>query len=36
MAPPFNGQWGIYVFPDSGTIVASDIVNGLMVMTLGD
>lgn len=36
LAPPFNGQWGIYVFPGSGTIVASDIVNGLMVMTLGD
>ena len=32
--PDFNGQWGIYSFPDSKTIVASDIVNGLMVMKL--
>lgn len=31
-APEFNGQWGIYSFPKSKTIVASDIVNGLMVM----
>ena len=33
-APEFNGQWGIYSFPKSKTIVASDIVNGLMVMEL--
>lgn len=33
-APDFNGQWGIYSFPSSKTIVASDIVNGLMVMEL--
>ncbi len=30
--PAFNGQWGIYSFRRSGTIIASDIVNGLMVM----
>ncbi len=30
----FNGQWGIYAFPDSDTVVASDIRNGLIVMTL--
>ncbi|MDB3935320.1 hypothetical protein N9383_01195 [Granulosicoccus sp.] len=30
----FNGQWGIFPFPDSKTIVASDINNGLMVMEL--
>ena len=34
MPPPFNGQWGIFPFPKSRTIVASDIVNGLMVMRL--
>ena len=28
----FLGQWGIYVFADSGTIIASDINNGLIVM----
>ncbi len=32
--PIFNGQWGIYPFTHSKTIVASDIVNGLMVMQL--
>ncbi len=32
--PPFNGQWGIFPFKSSDTIVASDIVNGLMVMRL--
>ncbi len=31
----FNGQWGIFPFPSSDTVVASDIVNGLMVMRLG-
>lgn len=34
--PEFNGQWGIFPFEDSDTIVASDIVNGLMVMRLGN
>ena len=33
--PVFNGQWGIFPFPHSRTVVASDIVNGLMVMRLG-
>ena len=33
-AGQFNGQWGIYAFPDSDTIVASDIRNGLIIMTL--
>jgi choice-of-anchor B domain-containing protein len=33
-APAFNGQWGIFPFPHSRTIIASDIVNGLMVMRL--
>ena len=28
----FLGQWGIFVFEDSGTIIASDINNGLIVM----
>jgi choice-of-anchor B domain-containing protein len=28
----FLGQWGIFVFGDSGTIIASDINNGLIVM----
>jgi choice-of-anchor B domain-containing protein len=32
----FLGQWGIYVFPNSGTIIASDINNGLIVMRLSD
>ena len=32
--PFFNGQWGIFPMPKSRTIVASDIVNGLMVMRL--
>lgn len=36
MAPVFNGQWGIFPFSESETIVASDIVNGLMVMRLRD
>ncbi len=36
MPPEFNGQWGIFPFEDSDTIVASDIVNGLMVMRLED
>jgi choice-of-anchor B domain-containing protein len=31
----FLGQWGVYVF-DSGTIIASDILNGLMIMRLSD
>ncbi len=34
--PPFNGQWGIFPFESSETVVASDIVNGLMVMRLGN
>jgi choice-of-anchor B domain-containing protein len=34
--PPFNGQWGIFPFESSDTVVASDIVNGLMVMRLGN
>ena len=32
--PDFFGQWGIFPFPHSRTIVASDINNGLMVMRL--
>jgi choice-of-anchor B domain-containing protein len=32
----FLGQWGIYAFPDSDTIIASDINNGLVVMKLSD
>jgi choice-of-anchor B domain-containing protein len=36
MPPPFNGQWGIFPFESSETVVASDIVNGLMVMRLGN
>jgi len=36
MPPPFNGQWGIFPFESSDTVVASDIVNGLMVMRLGN
>ena len=32
----FLGQWGIYTFPDSNTIIASDINNGLIVMRLSD
>ena len=31
----FLGQWGVYVF-DSGTVIASDINNGLIVMELTD
>ena len=34
MPPAFNGQWGIFPLGSSRTIVASDIVNGLMVMRL--
>ncbi len=33
-APEFFGQWGIFPFPHSKTIVASDINNGLMIMKL--
>ncbi len=36
IVPPFNGQWGIFPFESSDTVVASDIVNGLMVMRLGN
>ncbi|MDJ0950820.1 MAG: hypothetical protein QNJ94_18060 [Alphaproteobacteria bacterium] len=37
ITPPFfNGQWGIFPFPDRNLIVASDIVNGLIIMSLGD
>lgn len=32
----FLGQWGIYTFPNSDTIIASDINNGLIVMRLSD
>lgn len=32
----FLGQWGIYAFPGSDTIIASDINNGLIVMKLSD
>lgn len=32
--PFFNGQWGVFPFPKSSTIVASDIVNGLIIMRL--
>ena len=32
----FLGQWGIYAFPNSDTIIASDINNGLIVMELSD
>ena len=32
----FLGQWGIYAFPASDTIIASDINNGLIVMRLSD
>lgn len=32
----FMGQWGIYTFPNSDTIIASDINNGLIVMRLSD
>ena len=35
MPPPFNDQWGIFPFKWRRTIIASDIVNGLMVMRLG-
>jgi choice-of-anchor B domain-containing protein len=32
----FLGQWGIYAFPDSDTIIASDINNGLIILRLSD
>ena len=32
----FLGQWGIFVFEDSGTIIASDLNNGLIVMRESD
>lgn len=32
----FLGQWGIYTFPNSDTIIASDINNGLIVSRLSD
>ena len=32
----FLGQWGIYAFPNSDTIIASDINNGLIVMSISD
>lgn len=32
----FLGQWGIYVFPNSDTVIASDLNNGLIVMRLSD
>ncbi|UCD43411.1 MAG: choice-of-anchor B family protein [Chloroflexota bacterium] len=32
----FLGQWGIYAFPNSDTIIASDLNNGLVVMSLSD
>lgn len=32
----FLGQWGIYAFPNSDTIIATDINNGLVVMRLSD
>jgi choice-of-anchor B domain-containing protein len=32
----FLGQWGIYSFPNSDTIIATDINNGLIVMRLSD
>jgi choice-of-anchor B domain-containing protein len=32
----FLGQWGIYAFPNSDTVIASDINNGLIVMRLSD
>ncbi|MFP3901863.1 MAG: choice-of-anchor B family protein [Acidimicrobiia bacterium] len=32
----FLGQWGIFPLFDSGTIIASDLNNGLMVMELSD
>lgn len=32
----FMGQWGIYAFPGSDTIIASDINNGLIAMKLSD
>ncbi|HEX6306054.1 MAG TPA: choice-of-anchor B family protein [Anaerolineales bacterium] len=32
----FLGQWGIYAFPNSDTIIATDINNGLIVMRLSD
>lgn len=32
----FMGQWGIFAFPGSDTIIASDINNGLIAMKLSD
>jgi choice-of-anchor B domain-containing protein len=32
----FLGQWGIYAFPNSDTIIATDLNNGLIVMRLSD
>jgi len=32
----FLGQWGMFVFEDSGTIIASDLNNGLIVMRESD
>jgi choice-of-anchor B domain-containing protein len=32
----FLGQWGIYAFPTSDTVIASDVNNGLIVMRLSD
>jgi choice-of-anchor B domain-containing protein len=32
----FLGQWGIYAFPNSDTIIASDVNNGLIVIRLSD
>ncbi len=37
ITPPFfNGQWGVFPLQGGKTIVASDIVNGLIVMSLND
>jgi choice-of-anchor B domain-containing protein len=32
----FLGQWGIYAFPGSDTVIATDLNNGLIVMRLSD
>lgn len=32
----FLGQWGIYAFPDSDTVIATDLNNGLVMMRLSD
>ena len=32
----FLGQWGIYAFPNSDTIIASDVNNGLIMMRLSE